>query len=223
MRDRDLNICNTLSGLLKEKGITEAELARRVGLRRATINRITHGITPDPRSSTLQAIAKFFNISIDQLLGNQPICTQHTTAKNRYKKVPILSWQEVPQWNDITNSHAQVLEQHLIESPDGAPEGDFVLSMTGDSMQPLFNDGCMLVVCTKNTPDNKDFVIATIRDREETLCRQLIIDGKYKILKPLNPIFPVLSLMPDDLIVGTVIQSHNYFYEVHNNRHLDFV
>lgn len=69
MRDKTLNIKYVLSGLLSDSGISESELGRKINIPRATINRLIAGHTPDPRASTLNAIAAYFNISIEQLLG----------------------------------------------------------------------------------------------------------------------------------------------------------
>src|SRR3989338_6658135 len=74
-----LEVGNVLNQLLSNAGISEAKLGRIIGVPRATINRIASGRTPDPRASTLHAIAKYFNVTVDQLLGNQPIF-QHTES-----------------------------------------------------------------------------------------------------------------------------------------------
>lgn len=66
-------VCNILVSLLEQAHLNEAELARRTNLPKATINRITSGRTPDPRSSTLIPIAEYFHISVDQLMGKKPM------------------------------------------------------------------------------------------------------------------------------------------------------
>ena len=67
------SISDVLIDLLKQSHINESELARRVNLPKATINRIMSGRTPDPRASTLLAITDYFNISIEQLMGKNPL------------------------------------------------------------------------------------------------------------------------------------------------------
>lgn len=54
-------------------GMSESELARKVGLKQQTVHRLLSGTTPDPRISTLIPIAKHFNITIGQLLGEEYI------------------------------------------------------------------------------------------------------------------------------------------------------
>ena len=52
--------------------ISEAELARMTKLPQATINKILHQLTKDPRLSTMVLIAEALNVSITQLAGMSP-------------------------------------------------------------------------------------------------------------------------------------------------------
>lgn len=53
-----------------ERGITEAEVARELGLTQGAISKFEHGIR-EPAAGTLVALAKFFGLSIDYLVGNE--------------------------------------------------------------------------------------------------------------------------------------------------------
>jgi len=53
-------------------GITQAELARRIGVSTNTMNNIETGETPDPRASRIKAIAEVLGVTTDALL-NRPI------------------------------------------------------------------------------------------------------------------------------------------------------
>lgn len=54
-------------------GMSESELSRKTKIPKTTINRLLSGQTPDPRISTVAALAKYFNISIEQLIGEKPL------------------------------------------------------------------------------------------------------------------------------------------------------
>ena len=77
------SVSHVLAELLQQTHINESELARRVNLPKATINRITSGRTPDPRASTLIAIAEYFNISVDQLMGKKPLGSMIKNASQK--------------------------------------------------------------------------------------------------------------------------------------------
>ena len=52
-------------------GMSQAELARRIGVSTTTMNQIESGDTPDPRASRIRAIADVLGVSADYLLGRE--------------------------------------------------------------------------------------------------------------------------------------------------------
>jgi SOS-response transcriptional repressor LexA len=207
-----LEISNVLNHLISINGISEAALGRKIGVPRATINRLVSGKTPDPRASTLEAIAHFFGITIDQLLGKQPIPGLSQANKPSMKVdhwIPILAWEQAFYWQEtISGIKHKTIDEWVLTDPniDG---GSFALIFKGDSMFPQFYENTILIIDTNQAPKNRDFVIAYCHDNKETLFRQLIVDGSYKFLKPINTIFPTLQIKELDQIIGLVVQSRN--------------
>lgn len=78
----------------------------------------------------------------------------------------------------------------------------FALRVSGDSMQPKFNDGDVLVVEPEMDPNPGDYVIAK-NGSEETTFKQLVKDGADWYLKPLNERYPIKPL-GKSTIVGVV-------------------
>jgi len=50
-------------------GLSQAALARRIGVSTTTMNKIEGGDTPDPRASRIAAMADALDVSTDYLLG----------------------------------------------------------------------------------------------------------------------------------------------------------
>ncbi|OGT26023.1 MAG: hypothetical protein A3I77_02890 [Gammaproteobacteria bacterium RIFCSPLOWO2_02_FULL_42_14] len=206
-----LEVGNVLNQLLSNAGISEAKLGRIIGVPRATINRIASGRTPDPRASTLHAIAKYFNVTVDQLLGNQPIF-QHTGSSiltGSYTSIPIIEWDNVNNWNRILQSVKPDNHFDWILTDPNIEVGQFALRVKGDSMWPQFQENTILIVDPTREQKNRDFVVVHIKKSNEILFRQLIIDGKYKFIKAINDIFPTIQLQDADKIIGVVIQTRN--------------
>src|SRR5262245_36087993 len=68
------SISEVLTKLMKfYGGMSGSELAGHVGLPSQTINRLLSGFVQDPRTSTLSNVADYFGITIDQLIGRQPL------------------------------------------------------------------------------------------------------------------------------------------------------
>lgn len=59
---------DNLKRFREEKGYSKLRLARETGLAARTIEHIEYGKTPNPQISTLQALSKVLNVSIEDLI-----------------------------------------------------------------------------------------------------------------------------------------------------------
>lgn len=192
-----------LNYLLHKQGISEVFLGRETGIPRATINRITSGRTIDPRASTLNAIATYFNISTEQLLGVKPILLEKEQAPTTM--IPLLDWDETKNWAAaVAAFYPMVIHSESVQA-------DFALTFKGESMAPQFQEPTLLLVSTTRPAKNNDYVIAHLHQRDEIVFRKLIVENNYKILKALNRIFPPIQLEPADKIIGTIIQTRTNY------------
>ncbi len=66
--DNKLIFGKNLKMLREEKGLGQVELAKALGVGKGTISLWENGLR-EPLLSSLVAIAKYFNISIDELVG----------------------------------------------------------------------------------------------------------------------------------------------------------
>lgn len=80
----------------------------------------------------------------------------------------------------------------------------FALRVMGDSMEPEFKDGCIVIIDPGASPEDGSYVIA---DHDgDYIFRQLKVDGQRRYLKPLNEGYPVLELEQGAQIHGVVVQ-----------------
>lgn len=212
MPEITLEIANVLNQLITQMGISEAALGRKIGVPRATINRLVSGKTPDPRASTLKAIADFFEITIDQLLGEKLLLNQSQENElntNMNKRIPIIDWDKANQWSCINRGLASDVHSKWLLTDPNIDGGRFAIIFNGESMWPRFDADTILIVEPEKTPKNRDFVIAYIYETEEILFRQLIMDGKCSFLKPINDMFPTIQMSDIDKLIGIVVESRN--------------
>jgi SOS-response transcriptional repressor LexA len=80
----------------------------------------------------------------------------------------------------------------------------FALQVLGDSMEPEFHDGAVIIVEPSPLLEHGCYVVA--QHDGEYLLRQLANDGEHWQLKPLNPRYPTLTISGPDAIRGRVIQ-----------------
>ncbi len=135
-------IADILSVLIDKAKITEAHLARMVGMPRATINKIRSGKIINPKSSTLTLIAQYFNITVDQLIGNAPLVNDRI---KKFTHIPIVSPSDlkVPQYifnkiNFINYDNWILLEDN--NEQDRNSFNLFATKIKGDAMLPYFDE-----------------------------------------------------------------------------------
>jgi SOS-response transcriptional repressor LexA len=206
------DISHVLSRLLTLHNISEAELSRKINVPRATINRLASGRTPDPRVSTLETIAEYFSVSLEQLLGKQPLYSNADSmvAKAR-ASLPIIDWKDTAHWHGAINGINPENHFDWIMIDTSIETGLFALRVRGDSMWPNFQENTILIIDPDKVPKNRSFVIYYIKDLGEVVFRQLLIDGSYKFLKAINSMFPNIQISEDDQLIGTVLQTRNSY------------
>ncbi len=80
----------------------------------------------------------------------------------------------------------------------------FALQVHGDSMEPEFVHGSVIVVDPAGVVNNESYVVA--KNADGLIFRQLIIDGDKYILRPLNPVYDEEEIAGMHMITGLVTQ-----------------
>ncbi len=80
----------------------------------------------------------------------------------------------------------------------------FVLRVLGDSMEPEFTEGTVIVVEPGGVLESGRFVVAA--HDGGYVFRQLVIEGRRWFLRALNPEYPVIDIAGADAIKGVVTQ-----------------
>ena len=84
----------------------------------------------------------------------------------------------------------------MIEAPGHVPAAaDFALRVSGDSMEPLFQDGQVIWVKEQEALNSGDIGIFVYFD--EVYCKKLILDGGRAYLRSLNPGYGDVEIKED--------------------------
>lgn len=208
-------IRNSLEILTEMHGISEAALCRETGISQATLWRLFNGDT-DPRASTLNVLATYFHITVDQLLGNHPIVTkdQKTISDvNTAIYIPIFSLDNPDELIKMLGKITASNWKKWLEVEPSIDKSCFVVSVTCESMWPLFTEGTLLIVDPTIAPKNKNYVICKKHKQDQIIFRQYLEAQDEKLLKPANHAYKTRPLEKDDHILGVVIQSRNKFVD----------
>lgn len=80
----------------------------------------------------------------------------------------------------------------------------YALRVIGDSMEPEFADGCVIIVDPGHRARDGSYVIVEFAG--DVFFRQLQIEGERSFLKALNPKYGRFELTPPYTIRGGVVQ-----------------
>lgn len=202
-------LSQVLSHLLKVSGnLSGTELARRVDLPSATVNRLITGSVQDPRISTLTAIAKYFNISFDQLLGYAPLPKQFNLIHNRFAysfQMPVFELNQIHNRLDHEDEASGRITWHC--NDQYAPEDLFAIKLEQANFEPIFLKNSTLIAHKNLKPQINDYVLVSVQGKEATIRRYYAEAGET-YLYPLRSELPVINAEQDSVkILGVILES----------------
>ncbi|EKE01214.1 MAG: hypothetical protein ACD_21C00190G0003 [uncultured bacterium] len=141
-----------------------------------------------PEIGKIKTIAERLNINIEWLLtGSNYINIEDlpSPGKSSMKRIPLLQWKDATNWNHIgLNQNTRWGWADAEISPCA-----FALQICDDSMLPRYEIGAIIVIDPEEKPKHRNLVIAQ-KSNGEVICRQLLIDGDKRYLKPSNLKYP---------------------------------
>lgn len=175
-------IGNNIKRARELKGLTQDELAKRMGYKsRSTIARIENGDN-DVSQSKLKKFAEILDVSIDFLLddGNKKMQIPHS----RGIRIPILGRVVA----GIPLEAITDIEGYEEITPKMASLGEyFALKIKGHSMEPRIEDGEIVIVKQQEDVECGDVAIVLVNGDEAT-CKQVKKSPEGITLIGFNPV-----------------------------------
>ena len=175
-------IGNNIKRARELKGLTQDELAKRMGYKsRSTIARIENGDN-DVSQSKLKKFAEILDVSIDFLLddGNKKMQIPHS----RGVRIPILGRVVA----GIPLEAITDIEGYEEITPKMASLGEyFALKIRGHSMEPRIEDGEIVIVKQQEDVECGDVAIVLVNGDEAT-CKQVKKSPEGITLIGFNPV-----------------------------------
>lgn len=200
-------LAKVLKFLLERHQLTETELSRRINLGQPVIHRIASGETRNPKLETLSPIANYFQISINQLIGDEPLPLVHNELSDalpaQLRSVPLLSWDQVSHWPKLKKMPigSDCVYTDLVLSQQG-----FAVKVQDTTMRPRFPEETLLLVEPEIKPTDRSYVIFKMAHKPQAVFRQFFTDGNSYYLNPMNPAFEKLVIGSEDICLGVVVQ-----------------
>ena len=151
-------------------------------------------------AETAKRLAKFFNVSVDYLLGVE------TTNKSL---LPVLG--------TVKAGYDYLAEENVIDYIDPSmnitdPENYFGLIVKGDSMSPLFDEGDYLIVHKNDGEFDSNDICIVLIDGEEATVKKVVKTNDGIELHAYNPYYPVKKFNVEQIknlpvnVIGTVVR-----------------
>lgn len=162
-----MNAGNRLKQLREEKGLSQSEVAKIIGVGRTTYLKWENGENQPTRK--LDQLSQFFGVSIDYLLGKSDV--KNIKSKNLHSRgiripvlgrvvagIPIEAVEEILDYEEIT--------------PELAATGEFfALKIRGHSMEPRMMEGDVVIVRKQEDVESGDVAIVLVNGNEATVKR----------------------------------------------------
>lgn len=206
---------------LIDKAGGPAEAARRLDMDDSQLSQIA-GKNPSRNIGTTLArrIEKAFHraegwldIPHSQMLLPQPKADRNVSpARDLQREVPLISWVQAGAWNELQDHFQPGDAERWVATYAKVSKHAFALRIVGDSMTnpsgaPSFPEGTIIIVDPERDAKPGKFVV--VRQNIDTECtfKQLVQDAGRHYLKPLNPRYPLLEMLPDAVIAGVLVQA----------------
>lgn len=196
----------TLKQLRAAKKVTQENVASYLGISRAAYTNIENG-KRDPDTSTLRALAAYFEVTVDSLLGGP--CVANSVSESVPIRVPVLGTipagipleavEDIIDWEEIPADMARGGKEY------------FGLKVRGDSMAPRYEDGDVLILRKQDTCESGQDCAVIVNGGEATFKRVRIAPSGVA-LHPLNPNYETLFFTNSEVsdlpvrILGVVVE-----------------
>ena len=193
------NFSSILKKLRKNIGLTQDELAEKLGVRKTTISNYETGYS-SPTKDTLVQLATLFNVSMDQLLGR--VSSSLSESSFPIHSASLKEMKTIPAFASL-KKETMFSETNIIDYIDLSAEyignGEFFgLKVDGNQMSGsrLF-DGDYAIVRKQNFADGGDVAVVCINGEPAIMRHFFITDNQISLLaNRAGPVDAALHLQP---------------------------
>lgn len=157
---KDINIAKTLAYKRKEKGITQEELAKYIGVSKASVSKWETGQSY-PDITFIPQLATYFNISIDELMDYKPQISKEDIAKLYHELVQDLTFKP---YDVVLNNCREIVKKYY-------------------SCFPLVLQMAVFIFAHRDLSKNKDKIVSLILEAKELFTRVKKESGDMYLIK----------------------------------------
>lgn len=180
-------------------------LHRKTGIPANALNDILSGKTANPKIRTLQILADFFNISIPQLCGIDPLPRMEELApiSSFHVVLPLLNFNEVTRYRN-NNLIKERLPQVTTSLPS-LNDQQYAIKIKDDDLFPDFLMGSILVIDDNVMSKSNDFIIVLENERIYIYQQKENTNGNLTFRRAGTKKFVIIPDL-EAKVIGVVVQ-----------------
>ncbi len=217
-----MTFADRLKSLMDEKNISNADLARVLGVTRATVKFWGDGKTVQLKYNDAVSLAKIFGVNVDWLMtgkGEKNENSQNNKVLLRRVNLEVLCGKypsigvpaEIENNDDLVDTIEAGSKWFFNNFPHYQPEDVRIVTATGDSMEPLIKEGDLVFVDIKAKNCNRDGIYFLCLDGQYFIKRIQRSIGRKLILISENSSYRDIEIAADSqvefYVIGRVIKS----------------
>ncbi len=196
--EENLNLEDCIRRLKLHFGVnTDKELAQMLGMTAANLSNYKNDKSRSFPYKWIISVANKIGRNLDWVLYGK-LCLEgervYFTEDCNFPplRIPVISMSEAGQLDEKIDTVARWLAKEYIRFAEPCGPDTFALKVEGDLMEPRFRVGEVIVVDPSLAVKNEDFVL--VKDGDDMVFKQLVIDGQSVFLKPINPRYPIKDM-----------------------------
>lgn len=203
--------------------ITLEEAGKKVDVHKSTVLRWESGETEKIKLPIIETLASYYNVNPVWLMGYDVPMENTEDMLKKIGAIPLsdISTTKIPVLGKVKAGYDYLAQENIIDyiafNIDGTDkENYYALYVTGDSMEPLFNDGDIVIVHRQDTFEKGDNCVVLINGDEATVKK--VYKGTTGIeLKAVNPYYPPRIFTEEEIkdlpvkVIGVVEKSIRNF------------
>ncbi len=226
-----MNLSDRIQKARKNAGLTQKELADRVGISQTAVHKLECGRSRSSRRTVAIALTCGVDpIWLDTgrgemvLAGATPGMSGEDFAKateegDIYRvpiiaRIPLISWANAETYCSGDQAFDEFNPEEIKAWIPVAPRTSdraFALTVPDDSMEPEFREGEYIIVDPTVAQEHNRFLVARIGEGSGPTFKQLIVHGNQKYLKPLNSRYPLIDIQDTFKLCGVVVSKYKEY------------
>ena len=181
-----MTIGQRIKALREQKGISQIELAKKIGVSKQNLYKYENGIISNIPSDKIEAAAAALETSPAYIMGWKNSTVSPLPLENVYMR-PLY---------DSVAAGFNVLAQNTVvdyiptQIPSPSEQEKYIwVNVVGDSMSPMIDDGSKVLIKLQESVDSGQIAIVLIDD-EEAVVKRVVYGEDWIELQSVNPYYP---------------------------------